>query len=340
MGLSNEERYLKAVNLLTGMLEKLDTREFTTWNTEYANAYVEDVRESARQLLGMVIQQLDTNSAYWILGENTGGFRALTCEFFCASNGEDYFQLLTDEERQPAGEDMSLERFGSTLGFFRHRSLKHLAEWWDIWSYIPAMLYAVNRYKDDCFSVEFKQEFNRLTSKVLLLRSKLSGYTDVSQEEKVLLLKYQLFTDDHDTPVSDRIEKLTNMTQEELEEALKDKDRKRWAREDKADTKEPISTDPVYGKGVLSAEEKIRVLCDEFGCKRKIAIQALWHSFNHDLDEAREYLPELIKEDLKKNPKICKHFDCKKVLDPRNKSGYCREHLVKTRKIARRVKKK
>jgi len=339
MGLSNEERYLKIINLLTGILKELDTRELTTWNTEYANAYVDDVRESTSQLLGMAIQQVDTNSAYWILGESTGGFRALTCEFFRADDGEDYYSLLSDAEKDPGGEDMSLRYFGSTLGFFRHNSLERLANWWGLWSFIPAMLYALNRYKDECFSKEFKQEFNRLIASLLLLRSKLLGYGDVTQEEKVLLIKYDLFTSYHNLPVKERIEKLRNMTQKELAEELTRRDRERWAREDRSD-KKSRSVDPVHGKGVVSAEDKIQTLCDEFGCRRQIAIRALWRSFTHDVEEAREYIPELLREEAKNNPKTCKHFDCKKVLDHRNKSGYCREHLVKMKHAKRQRGKK
>lgn len=328
MGLGNEERFEKALYTLLGMLGQLDTREYTTWKDDWAKEHVDAVRESATQLLGMIVQRLDTTSAYWLMGESSSGLRSLTCEFFRAEDSQDYFNMLMDDDSDRGGHGMSLANFSGRLGFNRHPGMKELADWWELWAYIPAILYPVNRYEDRLFNKEFKQELNRLIASMMQLKQRLVAYKDLDQKEKVLLLKYSFFDDSRyndDVPLDDRLETLRNMTQEELEEAVKQRYRDREARIRKSDDK-PKKVDPVQGKGVISANEKIHTLCEEFECSHSIAVQALWRSFDHDLDEARELVPYFLREDAKKNPKTCMAGGCKKVLDYRNKSGYCKKH--------------
>lgn len=343
MGLSNEERYIKAVYTLTGLLEQLDTRVYTTWDSKRSSGsddrYIAPVRESASQLLGMLIQKLDTNGLYWIIGESDGGLRGLTCEFFRAQDGEDYFNMLLDEDRDLGGRDMALHTFAGRLGFNRHSGMEQLSQWWELWAYIPALLYPVNRYKDDAFDNEFKLELNRLVSHMLQLKRRLTAHRNLRQAEKVLLLKYSLFADcsyEKDLDVDDKLEHLRNMTQEELQEIIEKRDSEKYRRMRSSDNKKPESVDPVYGKGVVSPREKVSTLMEEFGCKRSIAIQSLWRAMDHDLDEAREFVPYFMQKDLRKNPKVCKAYGCKKKLDPRNKSGYCKEHYLKVRRSRRK----
>ena len=339
MGLCNEERYQKALYCLLGMIHELDTREYTTWNDEddWATTYVDAVRESATQLVGSIIQKLDSTGLYWIMGESDSGLRGLTCEFFQASDGESYWDLLSDTDR--GGCDMSMKHFCGRLGFNQHRGMEDIAKWWELWSYIPAVLYPLNRYEDRVFSQEFKAEFNRLIVAVLQLKRRIIAYKDLDQEEKVLLLKYSLFTDaslkldpDDKEGLDKVIEDLQNMTQEELEKAIRKRYHDKQTRINNYDKPKKATVDPVHGKGVISRDDKIRILMDEFKCDRKFAARALFRAMEHDLDEAREILPILLREHAKENPKTCKWPRCDKKLDYRNKSGFCREHIHRGKK--------
>ena len=358
MGLSNEERIQRVLNTIVSMRHELDPPDIRKWDDAHDSrfrAHIDAIGESLDQLTGLLIQQTDTSGAFWILGENSDGFRGLTMEYFRAETkdlGQAHVDAFMEED---SDEDLSLHRFARELGFGQHSRMLDLAAWWDLWGYIPSLLYGMNRYKDELFKDAFRREVNRLISLMQQFHRFLVGRR--YQEEQVMLLKYKLYVDDKykdETPWRERCKKLRAMTQEELEQEIRRREKEMWDsrkefREKEKEKKEkPI--DPVHGvvdmtiDGLVDDVQKLLRKAKVYGYYERSKVIRALELYDGNVEHAAELIQMF---DEKKrlherryghdNVKICKR--CRfVVLDQRNKSGFCIECLPLERK--RRSKKK
>lgn len=253
MGLSDEERREKALYSLRGLRlhaeEKWNKRAlkndgFYFWGHEHKT--IKRIIESTRQLSGMLTAAFDTNGGYWLMGESESGFKANTADGFYAST-----IYLGDDLESDTLEDHYYEmfNFAKKVGF--KDKLLLTAKWWDLYNFVPALLYPVHRYQDDCFTSKFNREFNRLLSYVFDLKPQAS-----EKGEKVLLLKHQLFLKELGYEKRDWQEieplyrKYREMSQQELEDTKQAIAKKRHedmiAANDRQDKKEP-EIDPIKG---------------------------------------------------------------------------------------------
>lgn len=256
MGLSNDERYAKVFYTLNGLRETLKD-DWADRQLKELTYYLSDLREvvnkiddSTRQLTGMVFQWFDTNGGYWLFGENEHGFRGYHADSFWAKDkrDDDIFKRVDEE----LSRILSFEQFVKRAGF--DKKLVLLAKWWELYSYVPALLYPVKRYDDDAFDSQFKSELNRLLSYI----SDLKPEAD-EQSEKVILLKYRSFYDECTKGMKNLdyekqdacLKKFVNMTQKELEDLVREKRDEKFAWRKKYDeeqaAKKGEKVDPVYG---------------------------------------------------------------------------------------------
>ena len=255
MGLSNDERYNKVFYTLKGLRKVLkeEWSEYRLKELTYLDAELKklllNLDNSARQLTGMVFQWFDSNGGYWLFGENENGFRGYHSDCFWAKDkqDEDIFKRPEDEAQVP-----DFEQFAKRIGF--DKDLVFLAKWWELYSYIPALLYPINRYDDNAFSTEFKSEFNKLLSYIADLKPETND-----QSEKVMLLKYKLFYTEATKGIKNLdyekqdtcLKKYRNMTQQEIEDLQRKQreDKFKWDRKYHAEqeAKREVKTDPVYG---------------------------------------------------------------------------------------------
>jgi hypothetical protein len=357
MGLSNEERIQRVLNALVVMRHEVDSPNNQKWDDRDRGlqSHLDALGQSLEQLTGTLIQQTDTADTYWLFGEPNNGFRGLTMQYFRAET-KDFGQACMDAfyEEHDDG-DLSLNQFASRLGFGVHYNMLNLATWWDLWCYIPALLYGMNRYKDALFSKEFHQEVNRLISLMMQFRRDLVD--GKYQEEQVLLLKYKIYVDDkfkdEKIPWAARCKKLRAMTQDELEGEIDRREREQWKSRQEYKEKESKEKgiDPVHGAVDMTinghVEEVIELLCEANVyqyCKRSEILRAL-ELYDGSVEAAAELLQAFAaKKELhakrygKENVKICKH--CKfVVLDQRNKSGLCAECLAVEKRYQKKNKK-
>lgn len=357
MGLSNEERVQRVLNTLVALRYQLDPPDTQKWEDEHDSRlkrHIAAIRESLDQLTGLLIQQTDSSGAYWVLGENEDGFRGLTMQYFRAET-KDLWQAGIDAFMEEDNDgDLSLSNFARELGFGMHHKMLNLATWWDLWCYIPSLLYGMNRYKDELFKDEFRREVNRLISLMQQFHSFLVGRRH--QEEQVMLLKYKLYVDDKykdETPWRERCEKLRAMTQEELEKEINVREREQWKRrqEYREKDEEKPRIDPVHGDvdmtidGLVDDVQKRLRKAKVYGYYEKSRIIRALELYDGNAEHAAELIQEF---DEKKrlherryghdNVKICGR--CKfVVLDQRNKSGFCIECLPIAKEQKKHTKK-
>ena len=255
MGLSNEERYEKVLYTLADLRRHLQSnwRSFDKWEPNHK--LVDSVEYSSRQLTGMVLQKFDSSGTYWLLGEDEGGFRGSQVNCFWAQD-KHYDEMYDDVYAKHEREVPDFSSFVKQCGF--SEDLVLLAKWWELYSYVPSLLYAADRYDDDAFTQAFKEEFNRLLSYIFDLKPEAKA-----QSEKVILLKYDFFYKEmtagkyHLEPPSWEIQgacraKYRDMTQEELQRLLeaKHEDKYEWRKnyDVQEEAKKEKKTDPIYGE--------------------------------------------------------------------------------------------
>lgn len=223
MGLSKEERLERTFYTLNAFRKHLENN-WADYRLE-ANL-VKAIENSSRQLTGIVLAQFDSNSAYWFTGQ-MGGFQDQHIAYFYAERSEDHW--LKDTLNNYTSLELSKRDFANRLGF--NNDVINLARWWDLYEYVPALLYSINRYDDDLYRPEFKQEFNRMLSYIADLKPHAE-----EQHEKILLLKYSYFFDeaidvqDNDyKKINELLDKYRNMTQQELENIIKEDQKKKFS---------------------------------------------------------------------------------------------------------------
>ncbi len=361
MGLSNEERYLRVLNTVTSLYRRLDPQDMRMWENLGTGTIDEDiaaVKDSLEQLTGRLIQQTDTNGLYWFMGEAEDSFRGLTTEFFSAES-QDIRDVRFREGWGATGKkDLTLREFAFRLGFSGHFNMLNLAHWWDVWSYIPALLYAMNRYDDELFKPTFQHEVNRLISRMLQLRAGL--VVDRYQEEQVMLLKYKLLNlDKHDDerPLDERLDALRAMPQDVLEDEMRKRHiaesdgKQKYHQNEKKKRLGRKFINPVHGDipvVVDNVVEEVYVhLHDQkpyHYVKRPLILRALdlFKASPKDIAEGLHFFEEqkLVHQRRygEENVKICD--DCAlKVLDQRNKTGLCLACLDLDKKRKKHAKK-
>jgi hypothetical protein len=234
--------------------------------------------------------------------------------------------------------------------------MRNVAHWWDVWRYIPSLLYGMNRYEDNLFGPKFREEVNRLIAKMLLFRRDLlkdnySETIDYYQAEKVLLSKYRIYEEDtqKDADPSEVCEWLRSMTQAELQaelekrETAKREQRRKYDQEQEERASKKVS--PVLGDVGETVEDLITEVYDNlrkqeihgFYGERLLVVRALYHS-SGDVAATVELLARFRKKKCQHEQrygygkvKVCKRCELV-VLDQRNKTGYCRDCLPRKRK--------
>lgn len=251
MGLSNGERYYTTFYVLNSLRRHLDEH----WRE--ASPEIEKVRESSRQLTSLLLQTTDTNQAYWLLGDNSSGLRGIHTSHFWASDAgsEEYTQKLKD------GHLFTFAEFAERGGF--SASLVELAKWWELFEFVPAILYAVNRYKDGCYSKEFKKEMNRLFAYI----ADVKDPNESEQAERVLLIKYGFFYRKvmsqyppmpNYSAQKECMEEICNWTQEMLEEKYEEYQDSVFNYDDTP--KKKFVVDPVVGTKWPNTEKVLKDL--------------------------------------------------------------------------------
>jgi len=95
-----------------------------------------------------------------------------------------------------AGMEMAAERLQGH-GYLRHEGLTALGKWWDLYSYISAVIYPMWRYDDDLFPAAVQEGFTRLVGEMVNRRFEVCfGYSNESSRgrmETYLLLKHRAF---------------------------------------------------------------------------------------------------------------------------------------------------
>lgn len=350
MGLSNEERIKRVLNSIVGMRKNFDPADTRMWENRddrHIEPHIAAVKESLDQLAGLLIQHTDTNGFFWFMGESDDGFRGLTMLYFQAEEQSISHACLDEALHGESDNALTLHQFAFRAGFSAHRNMVNLAHWWDMWCYIPSLLYGMNRYEDDLFKPEFRQEVNRLIALMQQFRLQLLGKR--SHTEQVMLLKYKLYADASSADERSwtiRCDELRAMTQEELEEEINKREREQhkhsddYHREERKKQKARGFIDPLYGKVEMTVDglvKDVRAVLHDMQpfhyVERRDILRALdlykaspedvalgLHKFEEQkLAHRRRYGEE--------NVKICD--DCELVvLDQRNKTGMCRACLT------------
>ncbi len=356
MGLSNSERIMRVLASALALEEGLNPDNRNLWTDDKYDLrniqkHVSSIKEVLDELIGLLIQHTDTTGAWWFLGESENGFRALTTEYLSPDETNLTVGLAYREEVMKPGidDDLTIHDFGRRLGFGMHRKLLDLARWWDLWAYIPSIMYGMNRYEDNAFPSAVRREVNRLSARMLyfrryLLTDDIAG-TDLYQAEKVLLLKYKLYdeakyTEDFD--LDKKCKQLSDLTQDQLNNEIQQlwSEKSKWDAKYHAEQKEKrLEHDPVLGKvagpTVEALVHDVTTQLREKGCaytKRKLILRALDYC-GSNADDAVDVLYDFTCKKQKHakrygydNVKICKYCGLV-VLDQRNKTGYCRDCL-------------
>jgi len=356
MGLSGEERIQRVLNSLVTMRKELDPEDINKWedrSNHRVAEYISVLSDSLDQLTGMLIQQTDTNGFYWFMGESDDSFRGLTMDYFRAQTDSLSRAYIDASMESKEDEDLSLAQFARELGFGMHSGMLDLAVWWDLWCFIPSLLYGMNRYQDDLFKPAFRKEVNRLISLLQQFRRLLVAGR--YQQEQVMLLKYKLYVDDKYTderPWRVRCEALRDMSQTALEEELSKRERDKWDSRrksgEKEDDKRDKKIDPVHGNVSVTIDglvNDVRTLLHKKGSYRYFSevevIRAL-DLYEGNVDWAADQLFAFgekrhahARRYGRDNVKTCKRCQLV-VLDQRNKSGFCAECLTAERKQQKR----
>jgi hypothetical protein len=351
MGLSNEERIKRVLNSLVGMRYQFDPDNRRVWedrDDHKITRHIDEIKESLDQLVGILIQQTDTTGAFWLFGENEDGFRGLTMEFFGAKDEELWKAVMDETVHRGEKDDLSLLEFAQRIGFSSRYNIMNLAHWWDMWSWIPSILYGMNRYEDTLFRPEFRRELNRLVAKMQQFRMQL--LQDDDQAEQVLLLKYKLYFDDlfKDTrSCAERCDALRAMTQQELEDEVErrtlDKQKREQENREKH-TDQHKFIDPEVGDittTVDSLVQRVEALLSEkepYRYARRIDILRVLELWDGSVEDAAEDLYKFLtikhtheRRYGSEKVKICRM--CRlTVLDQRNKTGHCKDCLKRVRK--------
>lgn len=259
MGLSKEERLLGALYTLRQLGHELDADSFNYWDHSYSRVkkYVAEVRGIVEQLIGLLIQRTETNTAYWILGPTRDGFEGMlkgNLSLFPQESNDFLGALVDAQVEEHSLNDVSLHQFAHEAGFTKHSGVNELLRWWELWAYIPALLYRVNRYDDDLFSSEFRHQLNRLIAQMQLLHKEI-GVDDLVEE--VMLVKYDIFADwynkeqhkSEDVDWLSKVKEVAAMTLQDVAQWRLDKMDEQHEREVSGNKQKSV-LDPVYGDTV------------------------------------------------------------------------------------------
>jgi len=296
MGLSKEERILGALYTLRSLGHELDNETYTYWRDSYSRVkkYVADIEGIVEQMIGMLIQQVETNKAYWFFGARDG-FEGLMKDSLSYYPDEptDFLRTLIDEQiAEDQQYEVTLRQFAHRTGFSKYHGMEELLRWWELWAYIQAILYRVNRYQDDLFSKEFQYQLNRLIAQLQLLHKEI-GVDDFVEE--TLLVKFDIFTewyskqlDKRDyTQWHEKADEIAAMTQE----AVAKWRRAKWDERDKQNEehakKYRPKIDPVHGDTV-TVDQRVQEVMDHFSRPYPLRLEVLeaLHRMDGDVERA------------------------------------------------------
>lgn len=88
---------------------------------------------------------------------------------------------------------ISFENFAYIMMVSKKEPLMEFLKYWDAWRPIGSVLYAVNRYDDDAFHKEIKQELFQLIGEIANRRHELLGNYD--DEMRAVEFKWRLFNE-------------------------------------------------------------------------------------------------------------------------------------------------
>lgn len=221
MGLSVGERREKFHWSIMGLRRKLvDLAEILEGKTGEYSCKMSDNAKLVRSwvdmidhIVGVHIVNTNFNSAYWILGSNSEGFRSLWEKPYDLGNigakeHKDELNIYNPNYGTYAWWDDS-----STLVDFAkllcgddfnndHRSeILVISHWWDAFAWVDSVLYGIFRYEDDAFK-EIHDSLYRLIGQMvnyrydIMVAYRAEDLTDKSRNiEHALLCKYRIFRD-------------------------------------------------------------------------------------------------------------------------------------------------
>ena len=195
MGLSNEERQFKLFNCLMGWRFQLQQLAKVVKDKK---TIVEAWISELDLITGKEISKLEGSSLYWFCGPNETNYRSL----FSAT----YHAKSKVEAKEPGWNSLSYYEnkidhvfFIQQLrgcGFEISDTANIIAHYWDMWSYVAAILYPALRYGDSLFDID---KIQSLIGKIanergLLFQSWIRDEMgEFMQEETNLLCKLNLF---------------------------------------------------------------------------------------------------------------------------------------------------
>lgn len=269
MGLSSEERFNRFFASVHCWREKLSTLHYELGETKakvratYAPA-APIVAEWIRRvdlLVGMQVERLNTNSGYWVLGENEMSFAGVSSQYHDLPSGPSFFHRKPEYESiywwtQNADHRMTADR----LEFHplkRTEGAKMLALWWDAYPYLSSIYYAVNRYQDNLFPENVRTELAALVGESINRRFEVclpaDDYEEARKLELHLLLKHKVFHRLLDKAGKEAspgsyasgkfdgfalYEQVAKLNTKALRQWLEDDERDRWAESTNADEKQ------------------------------------------------------------------------------------------------------
>lgn len=207
MGLSNEERLAKfswaglwwrrALVDLHKATPKLKQRIVRQWIVKLD------------EIVGLVIRQSNTNTAFWLMGSNDTAFQHAIAPDYgldrLASEEPDPLDVKQfHHESARAWQDrFDLPFFvgrlnESVFGYTRQDGLRTLAAFWHQWRYVDALLYPVYRYRDGFFPREARRLLTRLIGEMASRRLEICydyddpiDKQDLARHEHAMLAKFR-----------------------------------------------------------------------------------------------------------------------------------------------------
>lgn len=294
MGLSSEERMLKMFGAFCGMRRSLLRLRKTTvrdgGRSHVGTTIVDDWVRQVDMLVGLMIEKLNTNGLYWLMGSNETSVISLYSMHYDLGRQNMLIDHDGQFERGTLGHyyfrgerslsDLARCWTSESHGFSDNDQIRTLAAFWDTFAYVDALLYPLNRYDDGLFSQAVHDGLLRLSGEMLNRRFSLNSWYNEDHEdvsalvdlEKALLCRFKLFNAELDTVFAGQpdmkqpfdpkplIRKVGRMTLSKVKQALDEADSTKWERQHKQEPKK----EPLVG--ILTdvpEEEELQKIIDE-----------------------------------------------------------------------------